>query len=73
MPFNRGRTKYAGASEIGPGWRSAMASGHAISVLSRAYSVSMKADLYLQRAFDALALFLVDSSEGGFRAMFMDR
>ena len=38
--FNKDRSKYAGANEIAPGWHSAMAQGHAMSVLVRAYSAS---------------------------------
>ena len=41
--FNKDRSKYAGADEIQPGWYSAMAQGHAMSVLVRAYTASREA------------------------------
>ncbi len=48
-----------------------MASGHALSVLSRAYSASLRRE-YLERAFRALELFTVPSGEGGFQAKLLD-
>ncbi len=70
--FNAGRSKYPGAEEVPRGWHSAMASGHALSVLARAYSASMQRR-YLERAFAALELFSTSSAEGGFQATFMDK
>ncbi|MFH4978805.1 hypothetical protein AB6A40_005514 [Gnathostoma spinigerum] len=48
------------------GWHSAMAQGHALSVLTRAYGVT-KDEKFLQSAARALALFRTPVSEGGIR------
>ena len=53
-----------GAMSLEPGWYSAMAQGHAMSLLSRAYSQSQN-PLYLRAAYQAINPFLVPSSEGG--------
>ena len=70
--FNKDRSKYAKAAEIPPGWHSAMAQGHALSVLSRAYA-SSRNEKYLRAATKALDLFHISSQEGGFVAKFMDK
>ncbi|ULU00627.1 hypothetical protein L3Y34_001226 [Caenorhabditis briggsae] len=52
-----------------PGWHSAMAQGHGISVLTRAYN-QFNDKKYLSSAINALELFKTNSSEGGVRAEF---
>ncbi|TRY79320.1 hypothetical protein TCAL_10053 [Tigriopus californicus] len=69
--FNRDHTKYKFADEIQPGWYSAMASGHALSVLSRAFAAS-RDKKYLTTALKALKPFSVSSEQGGFSARFMN-
>ncbi|TKR75729.1 hypothetical protein L596_016980 [Steinernema carpocapsae] len=46
------------------GWHSAMAQGHGLSVLSRAYALTKK-EKYLKAANKALELFKTPASEGG--------
>merc|ERR1712098_44229 len=70
--FNKDRKKYPQAAEIEPGWFGAMCQGQAISVLVRAF-ISTKDETYLNAAEDAVALFNISSSEGGVKAVFMDR
>lgn len=70
--FNKDHSKYKAAEEIPPGWYSAMASGHALSVLSRAFAAS-RDKKYLKSALKALKPFSVPSKNGGFSAKFMDR
>ncbi|VDO92729.1 unnamed protein product [Soboliphyme baturini] len=53
-----------GALVLEPGWYSAMAQGHAMSVLCRAYNVSGD-EKYLKAALKATDLFLVDASKQG--------
>ena len=48
-----------------PGWRSAMGSGQAISLLCRAYAYT-KQPIYLKAAISALKLFKVPVSKNGF-------
>ncbi|CAI5443953.1 unnamed protein product [Caenorhabditis angaria] len=55
---------------LAPGWHSAMAQGHAISLLSRANFVFPENLKYLEAAKKALQLFEVPSSSGGIRAEF---
>ena len=71
MIFNKDRAKYSGAEELPPGWHSSMASGHAISVLTRAYR-STNRQQYLDAANDALELYKTLSVDGGFLARFME-
>lgn len=52
-----------------PGWHSAMAQGHGISVLTRAFK-EFDDRKYLKSALSALDLFRKNSSEGGVRASF---
>lgn len=52
---------------LAPGWHSAMAQGHGISVLTRAYK-HFNDKKYLKSAINALELFKTNSSEGGVRA-----
>lgn len=54
---------------LAPGWHSAMAQGHGISVLTRAYK-HFNDVKYLLSATKALELFKTNSSEGGVRAEF---
>uniref|UniRef100_A0A1I7V365 heparosan-N-sulfate-glucuronate 5-epimerase n=1 Tax=Caenorhabditis tropicalis TaxID=1561998 RepID=A0A1I7V365_9PELO len=54
---------------LSPGWHSAMAQGHGISLLTRAYE-HLHDVKYLFSAIKALELFKVNSSEGGVRAEF---
>lgn len=54
----------AGRLRLPPGWHSAMAQGHAISVLTRAYLLT-KQTRFIQAATNALHLFEVPASEGG--------
>lgn len=70
--FNKDKTKYPKAGEIEPGWYSAMAQGHALSVLSRAYSASRDLN-YLMAGFKALDLFGISSEQGGFVAKFLGK
>ena len=71
--FNKDKSKYAGADEIQPGWYSAMAQGHGISILTRAFAASGGEESFLNAAEKALELYRVPSSEGGFVAKFMDQ
>ncbi|XP_053625385.1 D-glucuronyl C5-epimerase B isoform X2 [Plodia interpunctella] len=57
--------------ELKPGWYSAMSQGHAISVLSRAYSRSGDAE-YVRAARRALQLLDVPSRMGGVKALWMN-
>uniref|UniRef100_A0A8R1DN43 Heparosan-N-sulfate-glucuronate 5-epimerase n=1 Tax=Caenorhabditis japonica TaxID=281687 RepID=A0A8R1DN43_CAEJA len=52
-----------------PGWHSAMAQGHGISVLTRAYH-QFSDKKYLDSAISALEIFKKNASEGGVRASF---
>lgn len=54
---------------LAPGWHSAMAQGHGISVLTRAHK-HFNDKKYLSAAINALELFKTNSSEGGVRAEF---
>lgn len=63
------RKLIAGVMELQPGWYSAMAQGHGISTLVRAYLKS-KDTVYLRTAIDALKLFEISSAQGGVRAKF---
>lgn len=54
---------------LAPGWHSAMAQGHGISLLTRAYKL-FNDKKYLKSAVNALELFKTNSSEGGVRAEF---
>ena len=71
--FNLKKSKYPFASEIAPGWLSAMGSSHAISVLTRAYHRSGK-DAYLNAAVKALKPFSISTKDNpkGFKSVFMD-
>lgn len=55
--------------ELQPGWYSAMAQGHGISTLVRAYLKS-KDLVYLRTAVNALKLFEINSAQGGVKARF---
>ena len=61
-----------GQQSLEPGWYSAMAQGQAISLLVRAHAGSGR-DEYLNAAVRALALFDIQSADGGIVAKFMDR
>lgn len=63
-PIPVSRVLVKGIMSLEPGWYSAMAQGHAMSLLSRAYSQSRN-PLYLRAAYRAINPFLVPSSEGG--------
>lgn len=63
------RKLIAGVMELQPGWYSAMAQGHGMSTLVRAYLKSKK-PIYLRTAINALKLFEISSSQGGVRARF---
>ncbi len=69
--FNKDRKKFPGADELPEGWHSAMAQGHALSVLSRAWLASGGDAKYSDAAVKALDLYSVSSQEGGFVARFM--
>jgi len=60
-----------GQQSLEPGWYSAMAQGQAISLLVRAHAGSGQHE-YLDAAVRALALFDVQSTNGGIVAKFMD-
>lgn len=70
--FNKERKKYPGAEEVAAGWYGAMCQGQAISVLVRAYHQSGDED-YLQAALQAVKVFSVPSSQGGVKAVFLDK
>lgn len=55
--------------ELPPGWYSAMAQGHAMSTLVRAYLRS-KNPVYIKAAIDGLKLFEISSAQGGVKARF---
>ena len=58
--------------ELKPGWYSAMAQGHALSVLTRAYHVTKDVD-FLDAAKAATGLFHVKSKDNGVLAIFMNK
>ncbi|XP_013394261.1 D-glucuronyl C5-epimerase B-like [Lingula anatina] len=60
------------AQALSPGWYSAMAQGHAMSVLTRAYLHS-KEKKYLEAAVRGLKPFDVKSANNGVLALFMDK
>ena len=60
------RSLSAGRLTLAPGWLSAMAQGHGISVLCRAYAATGNR-AYFDAALRALAPFAVNASEGGVR------
>ena len=66
------RTVAEGQLTLDPGWYSAMAQGHAMSLLVRAHARSGRRE-YLDAAARALAVFDVSSVDGGVAARFMDR
>eukprot|EP00092_Neocalanus_flemingeri_P004031 GFUD01004338.1.p1 GENE.GFUD01004338.1~~GFUD01004338.1.p1 ORF type:complete len:566 (+),score=104.01 GFUD01004338.1:934-2631(+) len=70
--FNKDRKKYPKAEEIPAGWYGAMCQGQALSVLVRAFLTSGD-QKYLAAAEKAVGVFNVTSSEGGVRAVFMDK
>ena len=57
--------------ELPPGWYSAMAQGHAMSTLVRAY-IRTKNPVYLRTAEKGLDLFEINSAQGGVKAKFAD-
>lgn len=63
------RTLAAGALKLDPGWYSAMAQGHAMSLLVRAYERTQNKK-YLTAALKATELFSISSEDGGVRALF---
>ena len=63
------RTLIPGVMELPPGWYSAMAQGHGISTLVRAYLKSSD-KAYLTAAIKALDLFEISSAQGGVKAKF---
>merc|ERR1712210_83385 len=69
--FNKDRSKYPGAGELAEGWYGAMAQGHAMSVLTRAWLTTNDTQ-YSEAAIRALHLFSVPSEEGGIVAKFLD-
>ena len=70
--FNKERRKYPGAEEVGAGWYGAMCQGQAISVLVRAYHQSGDEE-YLRAALQATKVFSIPSSQGGVKAVFLDK
>ena len=69
--FNKDRSKYPGASELAEGWYGAMAQGHAMSVLTRAW-LATDDTKYSDAAIRALDIFSIPSEEGGIVAKFLD-
>lgn len=59
-------------SVMKPGWHSAMAQGHAMSLLTRAYRYT-KNRTYLEAALKATEVFSLKSEERGVLATFLDR
>ena len=72
VPFNLGKSKYPMAEEIPKGWISGMGSGHAISVLSRAYKKSGNKK-YIIAAMKAISPFKSYTHEGGLKASFLNK
>ena len=70
--FNKDRKKYPGAAQLEAGWYGAMCQGQAISVLVRAAHQSGD-DKYLRAAEEAIKVFSVPSSQGGVKAVFLDK
>ncbi|KRY47609.1 D-glucuronyl C5-epimerase, partial [Trichinella britovi] len=58
------RSMSNGRLVLKPGWYSAMAQGHAMSVLCRAYLLENKKE-YLDSALKAVQLFYINASDGG--------
>ena len=71
-PIKVKRRLASGMLELKPGWYSAMAQGHGMSLLTRAYHLTRN-KVYLEAALKAIHLYNVSSSMGGVRATFMDR
>uniref|UniRef100_A0A2M4AL95 heparosan-N-sulfate-glucuronate 5-epimerase n=1 Tax=Anopheles triannulatus TaxID=58253 RepID=A0A2M4AL95_9DIPT len=63
----------SGFAELSRGWYSAMAQGHAISLLARAYYHSRGDQRYLRAALDGLKLFRIPSYQGGVLATFLGK
>ncbi|XP_052860948.1 D-glucuronyl C5-epimerase B [Anopheles cruzii] len=63
----------SGFGELARGWYSAMAQGHAISLLARAYYHSRGDQRYLRAALDGLKLFRIPSYQGGVLATFLGK
>jgi len=72
VPFNQGRSKYPSGNEIPQGWISGMGSGHALSVLTRAFKNSGD-QRYLKAAIKALKPFKGYTHQGGLKARFLDK
>lgn len=62
----------SGFEDLNRGWLSAMAQGHSISLLSRAFYHSGGNRKYLKAAVNALKPFKLPSSQGGVLAKFMN-
>uniref|UniRef100_A0A336LG24 heparosan-N-sulfate-glucuronate 5-epimerase n=1 Tax=Culicoides sonorensis TaxID=179676 RepID=A0A336LG24_CULSO len=62
----------SGFMELSSGWYSAMAQGHAISLLARAYH-ARGSRKYLKAAVNALKLFKIPSYQGGIQAKFLGK
>lgn len=61
-----------GLQSLPPGWHSAMAQGHGLSAMSRAYKYTK--DINFRKALRlALRPYTIPSSKGGVRAVFMDK
>ena len=71
IPFNQGRSKYPFAEEIPKGWISGMGSGHAMSVLTRAFRKSGD-EKFIKAAINAISPFKKYTHEGGLKASFLD-
>ena len=69
--FNKDSSKYPGAGELDEGWYGAMAQGHAMSVLTRAWLTTSDAK-YSDAAVRAMNIFSMPSQEGGIVAKFLD-
>ncbi|KRX99400.1 D-glucuronyl C5-epimerase [Trichinella pseudospiralis] len=65
------RSMSNGRLVLKPGWYSAMAQGHAMSVLCRAYLLENKKE-YLDSALKAVELFYINASDGGLINYFYD-
>jgi len=70
-PIDVTRKLADGKLELAPGWYSAMAQGHAMSVLARAWSRTRRKE-YLDAALRAVEIFSVASERGGVRAIFAE-
>ena len=59
--------------ELKPGWYSAMAQGHALSLLTRTYLYTGNSTKYLTAALNGLKLFSIAAKDGGIVNLFLEK